>query len=118
MYDQHQQFHYYIYVEVIMNNQLDEEQILHSKDLVYNSSKITSLSGKNRERQYCASNSLAELVKNAGQFIIPKIIPILKKSLHKEIDLTSDDDGIAYKEGIAAGLVQMLENTHFKLIGR
>ena len=38
---------------------------------------ITSSSSKNRERQESASKSLGDLVRNAGQSIIPKIVPIL-----------------------------------------
>ena len=97
------------------------------KGLVYNGSKmlkaildtlmhalITSLSSKNRERQEAASKSLGDLCKNAGQFIIPKILPILKSGLAKDSDLSDDDD--TYKEGIALGLAEVLQNSHPKLL--
>ena len=93
------------------------------KGLVYNSSKmlkaildtlmhalITSLSSSNRDRQEAASKSLGDLVKNAGQFILPKIVPILRRGLQQK----EGDD--SYKEGIALGLAQVLQNAHPRLI--
>eukprot|EP01083_Nonionella_stella_P091569 256072_1 len=93
------------------------------KGLVYNSSRmlksildtlmhalITALSSENRERQEAASKSLGDLVGNAGQFIIPKIMPILSRGIR------SSANAEAYKEGIALGLAQVLSNAHPRLI--
>jgi len=97
------------------------------KGLVYNSSRmlkqildtlmhalITSLSSKNRERQTAASKSLGDLVKNAAQFILPKIVPILKRGL--AVDSAHESTDEAYKEGIALGLAEVLVNAHPKLL--
>lgn len=93
------------------------------KGLVYNSSRmlksildtlmhllITALSSHNRDRQETGSKSLGDLVRNAAQFVLPKIVPVLRKGLQSE----SEDD--SYKEGIALGLSEVLQNAHPRLI--
>ena len=93
------------------------------KGLVYNSSRmlkaildtlmhllINALASHNRDRQMAGSKSLGDLVRNAAQFVLPKIVPVLRKGLQSE----SEDD--SYKEGLALGLSEVLQNAHARLI--
>lgn len=93
------------------------------KGLVYNSSKmlrtildalmhllITLLSqSSNIDKQISASKSLGDLVRNAGQFIVPKIVPIL------ESELKSNSDDVI-REGVCLGLTQVLDKCHVRIL--
>ena len=53
------------------------------------------------------------MARSDGQFILPKIVPVLLEGMERA---AANEHDMTYKESIALGLIEVLENAHHKLL--